>query len=170
MVRPDQVWVGAITDVRLRDEFVYLAVLMDGYTRRIRGWHLSRQWEQALTVTALRRALAQHRPEIHHADQGVQYAATAYSKTLRGVGAHISMATVGAPTEHGAAERLMRTLKEEDVTLHAYADFHEASQHLRRVLDDVYQHKRMHSVVGYLTPAEFETPWQQQQTAAAAGT
>jgi putative transposase len=70
IVRPDQVWVGDITYVRLREEFVYLAVLMDVYTRRIRGWHLSRQLDQALTLTALRRALAQHRPEIHHSDQG----------------------------------------------------------------------------------------------------
>jgi putative transposase len=144
-------------------------VLMDVDTRRIRGWHLGRQLDQALTLTALRRALAQHRPEIHHAAQGVQYAATAYIETLRGVGAHSSMATVGEPTENGYAERLMRTIKEEEVTLQEYADFHDAYQHLRRFLDDVYQHKRIHSVLGYLTPAEFEAQWQQQQMAAAAG-
>jgi putative transposase len=167
-VRPDQVWVGDITYVRLREEFVSLAVLMDVYTRRIRGWHLSRQLDQALTLTALRRALAQHRPEIHHSDQGGQYGATAYITTLQRAGAHISMATVGEPTENGDAERLMRTIKEEEGTLHEYAGFHEAYQHLRRFLDDVYQHKRIHSVLGYLTPAEFERQWQ-QHTAAAAG-
>jgi putative transposase len=118
IVRPDQVWVGDITDVRVRDEFVWLAVVMDVYTRRIRGWQLGRQVDQALTLTAWRRALAQHRPEIHHSDQGVQYAATASIETLRDVGAHISMATVGEPTENGYAERLMRTIKEEEVTLH----------------------------------------------------
>jgi putative transposase len=90
-----------------------------------------------LTLTALRRALAQHPPEIHHSDQGVQYAATAYIETLRGVGAQISMATVGEPTEKGDAERLMRTIKAEEVTLHEYADCHDAYQHLRRFLDDV---------------------------------
>jgi putative transposase len=169
IVRPDQVWGGEITDVRLRAECVYLAVLMDVYTRRIRGWHLSRHLDQALTLTALRRALAQHRPEIHHSDQGGQYAATAYIETLRGVGAQISMATAGEPPENGYAERLMRTIKEEEVPLHEYADFHDAYQHLSRFLDDVYQHKRIHSVLGYLTPAEFERQWQQQQTAAAAG-
>jgi putative transposase len=169
IVRPDQVWVGDITYVRLRAECVYLAVLMDVYTRRIRGWHLSRQLDQALTLTALRRALAQHRPEIHHSDQGGQYAATAYIETLRAVGAQISMAAAGEPTEHGHAERLMRTIKEEEVTLHEYADFHDAYQQLSRFLDDVYQHKRIHSVLGYLTPAEFERQWQQQQPAAAAG-
>ena len=79
------------------------------------------------------------------------------------------MATVGEPTENGDAERLMRTLKEEEGTLHEYADFHDAYQQLSRFLDDVYQHKRSHSVLGYLTPAEFERQWQQQQTAAAAG-
>jgi putative transposase len=163
IVRPDQVWVGDITYVRLREEFVYLAVLMDVYTRRIRGWHLSRQLDQALTLTALRRALAQHRPEIHHSDQGVQYGATAYITTLQRAGAQISMATVGEPTENGYAERLMRTITEDEVTLHDYEDFHDAYQHLARFLGAVYQHKRIHSALGYLTPAEVETQWMQQQ-------
>jgi putative transposase len=162
IVRPDQVWVGDITYVRLRDDCVYLAVLMDVYTRRIRGWHLSRHLDQTLTLTALRRALAQHRPEVHHSDQGVQYAATAYIHTLQALGIQISMAAVGEPTENGYAERLMRTIKEEEVALHDYADFHEAYQYLGRFLDDVYQHKRIHSALGYLTPAEFETHWLEQ--------
>jgi putative transposase len=164
IVRADQVWVGDITYVRLREEFVYLAVLMDVYVRRIRGWHLSRQLDQALTLTALRRALAQHQPEIHHSDQEVQYAATAYIRTLQNVGTHISMATVGEATEDGYAERLMRTIKEEEVTLHDYTDFRDAYRHLGCFLDDVYQHKRIHSALGYLTPAEFEWQWQQQVT------
>jgi putative transposase len=142
---------------------------MDVYTRRIRGWQLGRQLAQALTLTAWRRALAQHRPAIPHSDQEGQYAATASIETLRDVGAHIRMATVGEPTEHGSAERLMRTIKAEEVTLHEYADFHAAYQPLRRFLDAVYQHQRMHSGLGYLTPAEFEAQWQQQQMAAAAG-
>lgn len=166
IMRPDHVWVGDITYVRLRDECVYLAVLMDVYTRRIRGWHLSRHLDQTLTLTALRRALAQSRPEIHHSDQGLQYAATAYIQTVRGVGAQISMAAVGEATENGYAERLMRTIKEEEVTLHDYADFHEAYQSLGRFLDDVYQHKRIHSALGYLTPAEFETLWLEQNSMA----
>jgi putative transposase len=166
--RPDHVWVGDITYVRLRHEFVYLAVLMDVYSRAIRGWHLSRHLDQTLTLTTLRRALAQHRPEIHHSDQGVQYAATAYVQTLHEVGAQISMATVGEPTENGHAERLMRTIKEEEVTLHEYTDFQDAYRHLGRFLDDVYQHKRLHSALGYLTPAEFELQWRQQQGATTA--
>jgi putative transposase len=162
IVRPDQVWVADITYVRLPETFVYLAVLMDVYTRRIRGWHLSRHLDQTLTLTALQRALMQHRPEIHHSDQGVQYAATIYTQTLQALGVQISMANVGEATENGYAERLMRTIKEEEVRLHDYADFHAAYQHLGRFLDDVYQHKRIHSALGYLTPAEFETQWLQQ--------
>jgi putative transposase len=91
---------------------------MDVYPRAIRGWHLSRHLDHTLTLTALRRALTQPRPEIHHSDQGVQYAATAYIQTLQGLGAQLSMAAVGEATAHGYAERLMRTIKEEEVTLH----------------------------------------------------
>jgi putative transposase len=162
VIRPDHVWVADITYVRVRQEFVYLAVLMDVYTRSIRGWHVSRHLDQTLTLTALRRALAQHRPEIHHSDQGVQYAATAYIELRHASGVQISMATIGAAAENGYAERLMRTIKEEEVTLHDYINFHDAYQHLGRFLDDVYQQKRIHSALGYLTPAEFETQWLQQ--------
>jgi putative transposase len=111
VVRPDQVWVADITYIRLRRDFVYLAVIMDVFTRLIRGWHLGRDLGGALTVAALERALARHHPEIHHSDQGVQYAATDYVGRLRQVGASISMATVGKPEENGFAERLMRTIK-----------------------------------------------------------
>jgi putative transposase len=166
IVRPDQVWVSDITYIRLREEFVYLAVLMDVYTRCIRGWHLSRHLDQALTLTALRRALVRQQPDIHHSDQGVQYAATAYVQTLQTLGVQISMATVGEATENGYAERLMRTIKEEEVMLHDYADFREAYQSIGRFLDDVYQHKRIHSALGYLTPAEFETHWLQHDPTA----
>jgi putative transposase len=148
VIRPDQVWVADITYIRLSEAFVYLAVLMAVNTRRIRGWHLSRHLDQTLTLTALQRALAKHRPEIHHSDQGVQYAATLYTQMLQAHGAQISMATVGEATENGYAERLMRTITEEEVRLHDYADFHAAYQQMGRFLDDVYQHKRIHSALG----------------------
>jgi putative transposase len=166
IVRPDHVWVGDLTYIQLREECVSLAVLMDVYTRSIRGWHLSRPLDQALTLTALRRALVQRRPDMHHSDQGVQYAATAYVQTLQALGVQISMATAGEATENGYAECLMRTIKEAEVALHNYADFHEAYHSIGHFLNAVYQHKRIHSALGYLTPAEFETAWQQDPMAA----
>lgn len=159
VVRPDQVWVADITYVRLKKEFVYLAVIMDVFTRRIRGWHLSRSLEQELTITALRRAFERGRPEIHHSDQGVQYAATAYVEMLTEEHSQISMASVGEPKENGYAERLMRTIKEEEVDLTEYEDFADAWRQLGRFLDDVYNRKRIHSALGYLTPSEFEEQW-----------
>jgi transposase InsO family protein len=160
VTRPDQIWVADITYVRLRDEFVYLAVLMDVFTRRIRGWELGRSLDQGLTLAALRRALrGGRRPEVHHSDQGVQYAATAYTDLLAGRGVSISMAAVGKPEENGFAERLMRTIKEEEVDLSEYRDFGDAHRQLGRFLDDVYNRKRIHSSLGYLTPAEFEQQW-----------
>lgn len=161
VVRPDQVWVSDITYVHLRSEFVYLAVIMDVFTRDIRGWHLGRGLDQSLTIAALSNALAQHTPEIHHSDQGVQYAATAYVERLSAVGAQISMADIGQAWQNGYAERLMRTIKEEEVDLSDYQDYTDAHQQLGRFLDDVYRHKRIHSSLGYLTPAEFEQHWQQ---------
>jgi putative transposase len=168
VLRPEQVWVGDITYIRLRRDFVYLAVLMDVFTRLIRGWHLGRRLDGELTRTALERALAQRHPEIHHADQGVQYAATGYVDRLHQVGAQVSMAAVGEPRENGFAERLMRTIKEEEVELSEYQDFDDAYRHLGRFLDAVYNVKRIHSALGYLTPAEFEQHWRSKQTGQAA--
>ena len=163
IVRPEQVWVSDITYIRLRQEFVYLAVLMDVFTRCIRGWHLGRSLDHSLTIQALERALAHHRPEIHHSDQGVQYAAIAYTTRLQAVGTQISMAEVGAAWQNGYAERLMRTIKEEEVDLSDYQDYADAFRQIGRFLDEVYLHKRIHSSLGYLTPAEFESQWRQEQ-------
>jgi transposase InsO family protein len=159
VTRPDQVWAADITYVKLREEFVYLAVLMDVFTRRIQG-ELGRSLDQGLTLAALKRAMRKgRRPEIHHSDQGVQYAATAYTDLLVGRGVAISMAAIGKPEENGFAERLMRTIKEEEVDLSEYRDFGDAHRQLGRFLDDVYNRKRIHSSLGYLTPAEFEQKW-----------
>jgi putative transposase len=141
---------------------------MDVFTRRVRGWELGRNLDQGLTLAALRRAMrGGRRPEVHHSDQGVQYAATAYTDLLAGRGVAISMAAVGKPEENGYAERLMRTIREEEVDLSEYRDFAEAYGQLGRFLDDVYNRKRIHSSLGYLTPAEFEQQWLRGQKAMA---
>ena len=124
--RPEQVWVADITYVRLREEFIYLAVVMDVFTRSIRGWHLGRDLDQGLTLAALERALVVAVPTIHHSDQGVQYAATLYVERLQQLGVKLSMAAIGEPRENGFAERLVRTIKEEEVDLSDYRDFADA--------------------------------------------
>lgn len=160
---PDAVWVADITYVRLARDFVYLAVIMDVFTRCVRGWHLSRSLDRDLTLTALKRALVDHVPDIHHSDQGWQYACTDYTNLLTRYEVQISMAAVGKPEENGYAERLMRTIKEEAVDLSEYEDFHDAYRSIGRFLDEVYTRKRIHSALGYLTPAEFEQNWLAQQ-------
>ncbi len=163
ITRPDQVWVADITYIRLRREFVYLAILMDVFTRSIRGWHLSRDLDQGLTMAALERALVVATPQVHHSDQGVQYAATAYVERLQKLNVNLSMAAVGEPRENGYAERLMRTIKEEEVDLTEYHDFADARGQIMRFLDDVYNLKRIHSSLGYLTPTEFEAQWRSER-------
>ena len=169
IVRPDQVWVADITYIRVAQDFLYLAVLMDLFTRAIRGWVLSRSLSENLTLDALQCALMFRQPEIHHSDQGIQYAATTYTQLLHVKDIRISMAAQGEPTENAFAERLMRTLKEEEVYLHEYQDYDDARIHIARFLDDVYMHKRIHSALGYLPPAEYEANYYQAQSVALKG-
>ena len=154
--RRDQVWVGDITYVRLKGRFIYLAVLMDVFTRMIRGWQLSPHLTQALTLKPLEEALEQSVCEIHHSDQGVQYLSSTYLSTLRCHEIEISVARRGCPWENGYAERLIRTLKEEEVYLNDYENIHEAKERIDHFIRQVYHQKRPHSALGYLTPAEFE--------------
>jgi putative transposase len=157
--RPNQVWVSDITYIHLARGDVYLAVLMDLFTRCIRGWFLSRSLEQALTLRALEGALQTGCPEIHHSDQGVQYASPKYVQVLQAHHVQISMAEVGEATQNAHAERLIRTIKEEEVNLSEYRDYYDARRRIGAFLEDVYQHKRIHSALGYLTPAEYEAQW-----------
>ena len=154
--RCDQVWVGDATYIRLKGHFVYLALLMDVFTRMIRGWKLSHQLTQSLTLTPLQEALCQSVPEIHHSDQGVQYLSNAYISTLQRHNIEISVARRGCPWENGYAERLIRTLKEEEIHLNAYDDIHEARKRIGHFITQVYNEKRPHSALEYLTPMEFQ--------------
>ena len=154
--RRDQVWVGDITYVRLKGHFVYVAVLMDVFTRMIRGWKLSQHLTQSLTLKPLEQALRQSVPEIHHSDQGVQYLSNAYISTFKRHGIEISLARRGCPWENGYAERLIRTLKEEEVHLNDYKNVMEARDRIGHFITQVYHHKRPHSALGYLTPIEFQ--------------
>lgn len=161
---PDQVWVSDITYIRLHQEFVYLAIILDVFTRAVRGWCLSRLLDQELTLTALRLALENHRPEIHHSDQGIQYAAYGYIGLLKNHAVQISMAAIGKAEENGYAERFMRTIKEEEVDLSEYQDFYDAYCQIAQFIEQVYMTKRIHSSLGYLTPAEYESAWWRSHT------
>ena len=157
---PNQVWASDITYVRLKNDFVYLAIILDVFTRAIRGWCLSRTIDQQLTLDALRMALDSHTPpQIHHSDQGWQYAAHAYVDLLHSHHVQISMATVGKAEENGFAERFMRTIKEEEVDLSEYHDFADAQKQIGYFIEDVYNQKRIHSALDYFSPSEFELAW-----------
>lgn len=160
IVRPNQVWVSDITYIRLQAEFVFLAIVLDVYTRAVRGWALGRSIDQQLTLDALDMAFQHGQPEIHHSDQGVQYACAAYTHRLTARGVLISMAAIGKAEENGYAERMMRTIKEEEVDLSEYLNFGDAQHQIRLFIEDVYMTKRIHSSLGYLTPAEFEAAYQ----------
>ena len=130
---------------------------MDVFTRMIRGWQVSQHLTQPLTLKPLQQALRRSVPEIHHSDQGVQYLSSAYLSTLRQQGIEISVARRGCPWENGYAERLVRTLKEEEVHLNDYEDITEARERIGHFITQVYHQKRPHSALGYLTPMEFQT-------------
>ena len=161
---PHQVWVCDITAIELADgSDVYLAIVMDVFTRQIVGWALRRDLTHELSLSALVRALRTATPEIHHSDQGVQYAERHYVQQLEQLHVRISMAAVGKAWENGHAERAIGTIKLEEVYLSEYRDFADALRQLGHFIDAVYNRKRIHSALGYLTPAEFAAQWQAQK-------
>ena len=156
---PNQAWVADITYVRLPTSFVYLACVLDAYSRRCVGWKLSRQIDTQLTLDALELALAQRQPApglIHHSDRGVQYASLAYVARLEQAGARVSMSAKGNPYDNAKAESFFKTLKREEVDLQEYRTFAEAEANLGYFIEAVYNQKRLHSSLGYLPPVEFE--------------
>jgi putative transposase len=156
---PNQLWVADITYIRLQQECIYLAVLLDAWSRRCIGWALDRPLEAELALAALRMALAPRQVPpglVHHSDRGVQYASQAYTTLLKAYAIQISMGRSGNPYDNAQAERFIRTLKYEEVYLFEYRDFPEACAHIGHFLEAVYHHKRLHSALGYLPPVEFE--------------
>jgi transposase InsO family protein len=152
----DQVWVADITYIRLGWRFIYLAVILDAYTRAVPGWALSRSLSQQLTLDALDQALNERVPLIFHSDQGSPYAAWLHTERLLGLGVQVSMSDKASPTQNGIVERFMRTLKEEHVDYSDYADFDDAYRQLKHWLEVIYMRQRLHQALDYLTPAEFE--------------
>jgi len=155
----NQLWIADITYIRLRSEFVYLAVILDAYSRRVIGWALSRRIDTELTLVALRMALSRRQFAaglVHHSDRGVQYASTDYVRELAAHGITVSMSRRGNPYDNAQCERFMRTLKYEEVYLSDYDTLSEAEASLEHFLEEVYNQKRLHSALGYVPPAEFE--------------
>lgn len=154
---PDVLWVSDLTYIRLGHEFVYLAVVLDACSRRCLGWALGRRLDAALATSALRMALNGRKPQVHHSDRGVQYASGEYTRLLKGSGIAISMSRKGNPYDNAKAESFMKTLKYEQVYLSEYENLADARMQIGHFLEAVYNEKRLHSSLGYLPPAEYET-------------
>ena len=157
--KPNQLWVADITYIRLAEEFVYLAVVLDAYSRMVIGWALDRTLEAKLTLEALRMALDKRGAPaglIHHSDRGVQYACCDYTQLLKDHRIQISMSRKGNPYDNAKAESFMKTLKYEEVHRVEYRDLAEARKGIRKFLELTYNRKRLHSAIGYMPPAEFD--------------
>ena len=155
----NQLWVADITYIRLLREFIYLAVLLDAFSRRCIGWAISRHIDTQLTLSALQMALNTRTIKpglIHHSDRGVQYAATDYVAILQEHKIEISMSRTGNPYDNAKAERFMRTLKYEEIYMNDYETLAEARASIEHFIEAVYNRKRLHSAIGYRPPAEFE--------------
>ena len=155
----NQLWIADITYIRLRAEFVYLAVLLDAFSRRVIGWALGRTLEAGLALSALAMALRQRQPApglVHHSDRGVQYASRDYTDLLKQHQIQISMSRKGNPYDNAACESFMKTLKYEEVYRTEYRDLADAYAQIGEFLDRVYNQQRLHSALGYVPPAEFE--------------
>jgi transposase InsO family protein len=158
---PDQIWVADITYIRLREAFAYLAVILDGFSRKVVGWALAPHLDASLAVEALDQALADRKPKpaslIHHSDRGVQYASTDYRQRLAGHDITVSMSRPGNPYDNAKAESFMKTLKAEEVDGRSFKDISAARRSIGNFIDTIYNTERLHSALGYRPPLEFET-------------
>jgi putative transposase len=155
----NQLWIADITYIRLRAEFVYLAVVLDAFSRRVIGWALGRTLEAGLALSALSMALRQRQPApglVHHSDRGVQYASRDYTDLLKQHKIQISMSRKGNPYDNAACESFMKTLKYEEVYRTEYRDLADAYAQIGEFRERVYNQQRLHSALGYVPPAEFE--------------
>jgi transposase InsO family protein len=156
----DQLWVADITYLRMREEFAYLAVVLDAFSRRVIGWALEAHLQASLAIAALNMALAARRPApgsvIHHSDRGVQYACNDYTDLLELHDIQPSMSRIGCPYDNAKAESFMKTLKHEEVDGRTYRDTDEARSAIGAFFEDVYNRRRLHSALAYRPPAEFE--------------
>lgn len=170
----NQLWVADITYVRLRYEFVYVAIILDVYSRRVVGWSIGEHVDSGLAQQALQKALEQRRPKpglIHHSDQGWQYACGDYIKLLEQHEIEISMSRRGNPYDNAFAESFMKTLKTEEVDRRQYRSLEEAAASIGVFIEDFYNSERLHSALGYRSPTEFEAQFEGRlvETAAADG-
>jgi putative transposase len=155
----NQLWVADLTYIRLRREFVFLAIVLDAFSRKAIGWELGRTLETRLPLAALEAAIASRQPQsglVHHSDRGTQYASNEYVRRLEACGAHLSMSRPARPWENGKCESFIKTLKREEIDARRYGSFAELKQHVEEFIEQIYNKVRLHSALGYHSPEEFE--------------
>ena len=159
LTAPNQLWVADLTYIRLQQEFVYMAVVLDAFSRRVVGWALNRSLRSTVAVDALQQAIDKRKPLpglVHHSDRGVQYASHDYIKLLRKHGATCSMSRVGNPYDNARCESFLKTLKQEEIYCREYRDLDDLRPHSSAFIDEYYNRRRLHSALGYVSPEAFE--------------